>query len=88
MSGKLPVRITVDPGGARFGNFTYYYRFNPVEKRLCHLPPNVIESCLGMNSDENKSDEGLEKPVLCLDIGCNSGVSKQVRYRRPSFIIF
>ncbi|GIY23537.1 pre-miRNA 5'-monophosphate methyltransferase [Caerostris darwini] len=49
-----------EPGAARYGNFINYYQFNSVSKRLNAIPPNLL-------LDFKRS------PVLCLDIGCNSG---------------
>lgn len=53
-----------EPGAARFGNFINYYSFNSVCKRL-----NVISTDL--LSKLNLCDH----PIVCLDVGCNSGVS-------------
>jgi hypothetical protein len=58
-----------EPGAARWGNFINYYQFNPSEKRLCHLPKDLLTK-LVPKSDDQKTEE----PILCLDIGCNSGV--------------
>jgi len=54
------------PGAARVGNFINYYSFNPAEDRVDLLPEDLLAS----------SDAREEGPVLCLDVGCNSGVSK------------
>lgn len=53
-----------EPGAARFGNFINYYTFNSVSKRLNVIPSDFI-SHLQRNTNS----------ILCLDIGCNSGVS-------------
>ena len=50
-----------DPGGARQGNFINYYQFNPAGNRIVHLGDFVALN---------------ESSPNCLDIGCNSGVSK------------
>ena len=52
---------TQEPGAARFGNFINYYQFNPAGNRIVHL-----EDFVALN----------KSPPHCLDIGCNSGVSK------------
>ena len=57
-----------DPGAARLGNFINYYSFNPAENRVKHLPLDLLQSNI-----EPRSSDG---PILCLDIGSNSGVSK------------
>lgn len=55
-----------DPGGARLGNFINYYQFNPAQNRIVHIPKDLLKKHLPhFNS----------KPILGLDIGCNSGVS-------------
>ncbi|KFM72901.1 putative methyltransferase BCDIN3D, partial [Stegodyphus mimosarum] len=51
-----------EPGAARFGNFINYYSFNSVSKRLEAIPSDLL-SQLQLNIH----------PVVCLDIGCNSG---------------
>ena len=62
-----------NPGAARFGNFINYYQFNPAEKRLVHLPENLAEIIQKTNG-KTESDQAL----LCLDIGCNTGVSLNI----------
>jgi len=58
---KSEKRSSQDPGAARFGNFINYYQFNPAGNRIVHLEDFVA----------------LNKTLpYCLDIGCNSGVSK------------
>ena len=56
-----------DPGAARLGNFINYYQFNPAENRIAHLPTDLLRQHLKLDIDR--------RPV-CLDIGCNSGVSR------------
>ncbi|XP_015906366.2 pre-miRNA 5'-monophosphate methyltransferase [Parasteatoda tepidariorum] len=51
-----------EPGAARFGNFINYYTFNSVSKRLQALPSDLPSNI--------KVDH---EPIVCLDIGCNSG---------------
>jgi hypothetical protein len=51
-----------DPGAVRHGNFINYYQFNSVENRLHLLPKDLWK----LETDQN---------FVCLDIGCNSGVS-------------
>ena len=60
-----------DPGAARLGNFINYYSFNPAENRVKHLPPDLLQSNLKPRSSQS--------PILCLDIGSNSGVSRQLQ---------
>ncbi len=61
-----------EPGAARFGNFINYYQFNPTEKRLCHLPKDLLQKIVPKIDDQNYSVS--KPPIVCLDIGCNSGV--------------
>ncbi|GFY68867.1 pre-miRNA 5'-monophosphate methyltransferase [Trichonephila inaurata madagascariensis] len=49
-----------EPGAARFGNFINYYTFNSVSKRLQAIPPDLLL-------------QFKNSPIVCLDIGCNSG---------------
>ena len=56
-----------DPGAARQGNFINYYQFNPASNRIIHLPNDLIQQHLPVDH---------QGPILCLDIGSNSGVSK------------
>lgn len=66
-SDKLNVKSELavfEPGAARFGNFINYYSFNSVCKRLNVISPDLL-------SQLNLCDH----PVVCLDVGCNSGVS-------------
>ena len=59
-----------DPGAARLGNFINYYSFNPAENRVKHLPKDLLRKT------------GSEDPILCLDIGSNSGVSTFFRKKQ------
>ena len=59
-----------DPGAARLGNFINYYQFNPPSERLSLLFPKKLFSQLEI------STTGADF-LTCLDIGCNSGVSKR-----------
>ena len=57
-----------NPGAARQGNFINYYQFNPPSERLSLLFPEKLDG---------KLEEMVDgEPLVCLDIGCNSGVSK------------
>ena len=49
-----------EPGAARHGNFINYYTFNPAEERIKALPVSLWERD--------------EEELVCLDVGCNSGV--------------
>lgn len=57
-----------DPGAARQGNFINYYQFNPAKNRVDLIPNDLIKQLDLGNAD---------KPVLGLDVGCNTGVSLQ-----------
>ena len=61
-----------EPGAARFGNFINYYQFNPTEKRVCHLPKDLLQKIVPKIDDQKFSV--LKPPIVCLDIGSNSGV--------------
>jgi hypothetical protein len=50
-----------EPGAARHGNFINYYSFNPAEERIKGLPQFLWDS-------------SGEEDLVCLDVGCNSGV--------------
>lgn len=56
------------PGAAPFGNFPHYSRFHPPEQRLRLLPPELLRQLFPPGGPERR-------PVLGLDVGCNSGVS-------------
>lgn len=56
-----------DPGAARQGNFINYYQFNPPSERLSLLFPEKLLNKLEVFNDDYS--------LLCLDVGCNSGVS-------------
>ena len=61
-----------DPGAARLGNFINYYQFNPPSERLSHLFPNKLV---------NELEHCVNNEILvCLDVGCNSGVSTKIKY--------
>lgn len=53
--------LSLDHESARYGNFMNYYEFHPTEFRIKLIPDNVW--------DFSGND------IICLDIGCNSGVS-------------
>lgn len=54
-----------EPGVAKFGNFINYYQFNPPDNRISLMP---IDFC-------NLTEISHLNSVLCLDVGCNTGVS-------------
>lgn len=56
------------PGAAPFGNFPHYSRFHPPEQRLRLLPPELLGQLFPPEGPERR-------PILGLDVGCNSGVS-------------
>lgn len=57
-----------DPGAARQGNFINYYQFNPPSERLLLLFPDKLFNQLEITTKDDS--------LVCLDVGCNSGVSK------------
>ena len=59
--GEAPA--SVHPGAARNGNFINYYQFNPAEERVKLVPRDILL-------------DGKEVALVCLDVGCNSGVSR------------
>ncbi|XP_021490592.1 RNA 5'-monophosphate methyltransferase [Meriones unguiculatus] len=68
------------PGAAPFGNFPHYSRFHPPEQRLRLLPPELLRRLFPPGGPERR-------PVLGLDVGCNSGdlsvaLYKHFLYRR------
>lgn len=58
----------LEPGAAPFGNFPHYSRFHPPEQRLRLLPPELLRQLFPPEGPERR-------PILGLDVGCNSGVS-------------
>lgn len=57
----------LEPGAAPFGNFPHYSRFHPPEQRLRLLPPELLRRLFPQSPES--------RPILGLDVGCNSGVS-------------
>ena len=57
----------LEPGAAPFGNFPQYSRFHPPEQRLRLLPPELLRRLFPQSPES--------RPILGLDVGCNSGVS-------------
>ena len=55
------------PGKAQFGNFINYYQFNPPSNRIDLFRDSFIKYV---------QDEMPGEGVVCLDVGCNSGVSR------------
>ena len=56
-----------NPGAARQGNFINYYQFNPPSERLALLFPETILNQIQISIEDDC--------LICLDVGCNSGVS-------------
>lgn len=52
-----------EPGAAQFGNFINYYEFNPPSNRLALFQGKFCDFF------------PTNQPLLCLDVGCNTGVS-------------
>ncbi|KAM8978576.1 RNA 5'-monophosphate methyltransferase [Sarcophilus harrisii] len=62
------------PGAAPYGNFPFYSRFHPPEQRLRLLPPGLLQRLF--------PPEGSDaRPLLGLDVGCNSGELSIALYR-------
>lgn len=61
-----------DPGAAPFGNFPHYYRFHPPGDRLQLLSPEL---------KTRLPEAEWSRPLLCLDVGCNSGDLSVALYR-------
>lgn len=59
----------LEPGAAPFGNFPHYSRFHSPEERLRLLPPELLSRLFPQGPET--------KPILGLDVGCNSGVSER-----------
>lgn len=51
-----------EPGAAQFGNFINYYEFNPPRNRLALFEGKFCDFF------------PLNQPLVCLDVGCNTGV--------------
>lgn len=61
MSEGIPA---LEPGAAPYGNFPNYSRFHPPEERVSLLPGELLQSLF----------PAAARPLLGLDVGCNSGV--------------
>lgn len=56
-----------DPGATKYGNFINYYSFHSAKERTASLHPDMFVSPI------------TTQPILCLDIGCNTGeLSKEM----------
>lgn len=56
-----------DPGAVKYGNFINYYSFHSATQRISNLQPQMFPA-------------SPNEPVLCLDIGCNTGeLTKELR---------
>lgn len=59
--------IGTDPGATKYGNFINYYAFHSTKERTDSLHPDMFVSPI------------KTQPILCLDIGCNTGeLSKEM----------
>ncbi|NXF90957.1 BN3D2 methyltransferase, partial [Eubucco bourcierii] len=59
------------PGAAPYGNFPNYSRFHPPQERLRLLPAGLLRSLFPTEP----------RPLLALDVGCNSGELSVALYR-------
>lgn len=59
-----------EPGAAPYGNFPNYSRFHPPEGRVSLLPQGLLRSLF----------PAATRPLLGLDVGCNSGVRGGTRW--------
>lgn len=69
MSERSPAS---EPGAAPYGNFPNYSRFHPPEGRVSLLPGGLLRSLFPAAS----------RPLLGLDVGCNSGVRERLGGQR------
>ncbi|KAK2513789.1 Bcdin3d [Columba guinea] len=60
-----------EPGAAPYGNFPNYSRFHPPEGRVRLLPAGLLRSLF----------PAAARPLLGLDVGCNSGELSVALYR-------
>ncbi|XP_074021002.1 RNA 5'-monophosphate methyltransferase [Numenius arquata] len=60
-----------EPGAAPYGNFPNYSRFHPPEGRVSLLPGGLLRSLF----------PAAARPLLGLDVGCNSGELSVALYR-------
>lgn len=63
--------MSTEPGAARRGNFVDYYRFNPAENRVKHIPTDLLAATISASPEAPATD----RKITCLDVGCNTGVS-------------
>ncbi|KAE8627066.1 hypothetical protein XENTR_v10006861 [Xenopus tropicalis] len=68
MSNSEPVPH-VEPGAAPYGNFPNYYTFNPPENRISLLPAELLQKLFRKPTESDR----CARPLLGLDVGCNSG---------------
>ncbi|XP_070266373.1 RNA 5'-monophosphate methyltransferase [Myotis yumanensis] len=68
----------LEPGAAPFGNFPHYSRFHSPEQRLRLLPPELLSRLFPPGPEK--------KPILGLDVGCNSGDLSVALYKHFLFL--
>lgn len=64
MAAPMSRESVPEPGAAPYGNFPNYSRFHPPEGRVSLLPQGLLRSLF----------PAATRPLLGLDVGCNSGV--------------